>query len=370
MLSESIHQLQRIHDGVDPIEAHADRFFAETPKVVYRKERENLTKTSGTFVPLKWAERWDPLTAMYLSHFVHYLGTQKSEDGYVWDSEKEVHKKTRITPNQQRRCRRILAADQAIHMKKRGIGNKWNIRPNLPLLTLFDDMPSWDETVEKVMAEMEHDPQPEKVGVGVEPLCEKRKSEAELNCSENHEPLREYHEPLRDFRKTHNSNSTETLSNSLSGAHARPEPEERREEEKEVIPEKINRSVAILSTIESMNADARMLNRLVSTLAQKHPRADPTEVCKSYRDYVAGLPDPVRSHQRLLGTFFEKEAERVENEPRHPQADTPVFKASDELVHPKPEIDFKELARLMAQGVPDEEAVRRATVGDEERTVA
>ncbi len=371
MSEHSIHADQRTHDGVDPIEAHADRFFAETPKGVYRKQREDLTKTSGTFVPDKWIERWDLSTAAYLSHFVHYLGTQKRNDGYVWDSVEAVEKKLKQSVRQQKRIRDTLERDGAIHAK-RGPGNTWMIRPNLPLLILFDGMPSWDEAVEKVMKDLEQTSQPERVEKVEKSLRNVITGGAESASLS----LQKRVTVMQKARHSHaesaslNTETPETLSN--SGALAQPEPErEERMEEKN--KGKVERCVEFLSDIEGIG-NARFLSGLVETLIKDFPEVPALDACRRYRDKVAAKAaqgDPVRRHAKYVRGHFQEEARIIENETPHPHgADAPVFRASEQEADSGPRIDPRKLARLMAQGVPDEEAVERATVGDEERTVA
>ena len=152
------------------------------------------------------------------------------------------------------------------------------------------------------------------------------------------EPFPHDVKPLSRSVETHNRNTAVTPINTLS-AHARPEPETERREEKN--SEKVNKSVEVLSDIEGIG-DARMLTRLVETLVEKYPKVPPVEACKTYRDKAAAKAannDPIRRHDLYLRGHFEREAERVENEPRHPQADAPVFKASEAMEKAQRELD-------------------------------
>ncbi len=109
-------------DERDVLKAAADRFFEEADRDRQRGEKKKRMKTKGVYVPAHWVKRWDPIVAMYLGYFVSYVGEQAREDGYIWDSAREVEDKTGIKPGRQERARNILEKDGVIFTGHGGIG--------------------------------------------------------------------------------------------------------------------------------------------------------------------------------------------------------------------------------------------------------
>lgn len=97
--------------------------------------------TQGVYAPTTWVKRWDPATALYLGFFVSYVGSQKDPKGWIFKSARNMHGETGITPDQQKRCRKILAESGVIEVKTGGIGNQTHVRVNVPLLNLIDELP-------------------------------------------------------------------------------------------------------------------------------------------------------------------------------------------------------------------------------------
>jgi hypothetical protein len=309
-MDTSIHRDQGVHDG----KVDLDAYYRTTPSEAVKKEARAIMGGQGVYVKASHAKRWDFVTAGYLDYFLSYAGTQKDRAGWIWKSAREMEEETGITPRQQERCREVLVRSGAIEAEKRGIGNKWNVRPNIPLLRLMDELPTFEE----VAATVEQ----------AEPETSRNvNSEPEVYSPQNVEPFPHDVKPLSRFVETHNRNTAVTPINTLSPnereihsetgrTRTDSEHEERREEEKN--QGKVDRCVEVLSTIEGMSAEPRMLARLVSTLAEKHPRVPLVDACKRYRDKVASMSEPVRSHSAYLAGHFEHEAEKIANEPMNP----------------------------------------------------
>lgn len=349
--------------------ADLDGYYRDRAAV--RREVRGLMDGKGVYVPVKWAKRWDPETAMYLGHFLSHAGTQRDRGGWIWDSEQEVFDKTGITPRKQRPRKERLREEGVIEVKTGGIGNKTHVRVNVPLLKLMDDSPSFEE----VAAEVERAPV-ERTPDRTDELAERRerrqsapnvKTDPEVHSAPDvqsglHETYKAVHTPgTKRFARgvqTHNFNSAVTPSNS-------PEPER---------VERTNGRAAkcldVLGEMEMSKKDRERLPNVLDGLVARYPKLDAVTLCREVVNYAA--TKQVGNVAKLLETFFVNGERKRQAEPTNPQgADSPVFKASDQEVHPRPKIDFKEMMRLVNEEVPDEEAVRRAMIhSDEERTVA
>jgi hypothetical protein len=288
--------------GNDVLTAAADRFFEENSRAAIKRERERMMKTKGVFVPVKWARRWDFVTAGYLAHFAHYAGTQGDPNGYDFDSARDIQRKTGMTPDQQKRCRKILEADRVIDTKTGGIGNKVHVRVNIPLLMMWDELPSYDEAVEAVMASMD-EAAPEPLRDNAEPP------------RHNAEPLPEKAKPLRHIPQTHNCNSSVTRSNSSQGEPSATETSGR-----------LSACLEVLDEVENFRKDRKRVSSTLEKLICQYPNLDPVLVCKQVRDYAS--TQAVKNPSALLGKFFESDEAKRASEPRHPHgAGTPVFRA-------------------------------------------
>lgn len=285
-MSTSVQQEQRVHEGVK-----SSAYYRTTPREAVKKEAKAIMRTQGVYVPKRWVKRWDLTTAAYLAHFVSYVGTQKDDEGWIWKSYSEVEEETGLTRRQQNRSRGLLRDAGVVEVKTGGIGNKVHVQVNIELLKLIDGLPSVEE-VERTQEQPEPEVAPERA---TEP-----------------EPARES-AALAPQRATHNNNTRNTAETSLSARTREPQHEEG-EERKEVSPE-ISRSVKLLADIEGIGDD-RMLARLVSTLADKHPTVPLIDACRAYRDKVATVD--VRNHKSYLTGHFERYAGSVASEPMNP----------------------------------------------------
>lgn len=312
MSEHSIQQDRRVNDGVDPIEEAmpemTKRYYEAHTRETVAPERKAAMEGRGVFIPSHWLDILDGDAAAYLAHFTHYEGTQSRTDGFISDSEEDTQKKLgkRFTPKKQGRIRRDLRRLGLAEFKP-GWGRVTMVRPNMTLIKAWKHYGDYDEAVYALLEGRQgQDETSSQSGQKVPTQSVQKVPTVATKGRDGH-----------DKTSSLNTKTPETPKTLSQRAHARPEPErEERKEEKN--QGKVKRSVAILSDIPSINADARMLTRLVTTLAEKHPRVDPVKVCRSYGDHVAGLPEPVRSHQRLLGKFFETEAESIANEPMNP----------------------------------------------------
>ncbi len=328
-------------DERDVLTAAADRFFEENSRAAIKRERERMMKTKGVFVPVKWARRWDFVTAGYLAHFAHYVGTQGDPDGYDFDSARDIEKKTGITPDQQKRCRKTLEKDGVIDTRTGGIGNKVHVRVNIPLLVMWDELPSYDEAVEKVMASVRDDA----------PLRDNAEPP-----QHNAEPLPEKAKPLRHIPQTHNCNSSVTRSNSSQGEPSATETSGRGAACLEVLDE-----------VENFRKDRKRLSSTLDRLITEYPNLDPVMVCRQVRDYAS--TQAVKNPSTLLGKFFESDEAKRASEPRHPHgAGTKVYFAPEREEERK--IDVAAMRRFVAEGYSPEKALKLVQDGAHVKTEA
>ncbi len=361
----SVHQDQGVNGG----KADLDGYYRDRAAV--RREVRGLMDGKGVYVPLKWAKRWDPETAMYLGHYVSYAGTQRDRHGWISDSEREVEDKTGITPRRQRPRKKRLVEEGVIEVRTGGIGNKTQVRVNIPLLKLMDEAPSF----EGIAAEVERAPV-ERTPDRTDELAERRErrraatqanAEPEDHSAPDvqsglHETYKAVHTPgTKRFARgvqTHNSNSAVTPSNS-------PEPERAVER----TDGRAAKCLDVLGEMEMSKRERERLPNVLEGLVGRYRKLDAVAVCREVVNYASTRQ--VGSPAKLLETFFENAEQKRQAEPTNPHgADAPVFKASEQEADSGPRLDPRKLARLLAQGVPDDEAVRRATVGDEERRTA
>ena len=337
------------------------RYYVSQTRETIVSERKAATNGRGVFIPRHWLDILDGDAAAYLAHFTHYEGRQSRADGFVSDSNDDIREKLgkRFTNHVQGRVRRDLKRLGLAEFRP-GWARVTMVRPNMTLLKAWKEHGDYDEAMYALLEGRYGDTETAPLGdtETVPQSNGKRSTVTRKACDGDTESA-----PLN----TETPVTPETLS---QGARARPEPmrdERRGEEEKN--RGKMERCVEVLGDIEG-TGDSRMLARLVETLAGKYPKVPLLDACKSYRDKTAGMAaqgKPIHNHQAYLEGHFEREAARIASEPAHAfGADAPVFKASDQEVHPRPKIDFREMQRLMAQGVPDAEAVALATTYSEE----
>jgi hypothetical protein len=91
-------------------------------------------------VPVAWLRRYGTDAALYLAMHVSYAGSQSDPDGYQYNSALEIYEKTGIAPHRQKRIRDYLVSLSVIKANKGGIGNKWRVCPNIPLIELIDEL--------------------------------------------------------------------------------------------------------------------------------------------------------------------------------------------------------------------------------------
>jgi hypothetical protein len=71
----------------------------------------------------------------------------------------------------------------------------------------------------------------------------------------------------------------------------------------------VEECVRILADIEGLNGHKRALSKFVNSMMRQFPQVDAVSVCERFRERVDSSIEPIRSHQALLTTFFEKAAE-------------------------------------------------------------
>lgn len=283
-------------DGNDVLTEAGRRFQRERSRNAVRQERERTMKGQGVYVCMKWAKRWDFVVAGYLGYFLSYTGTQADPEGYIYKSAQEIKSESGITPDQQERCRKLLDSEGVIHAQKRGgIGNKWHVMVNLPFLKMWDELPTFEEAKEAVIASMEE-----------ESSQGSPDNEPEVHSPENPDNSQDNPDNSQGFPETHNRNTQETRRNNPPA-------------EAVETSGRVAACLEVLGEVENLKKDRKNLASTLEKLIPEYPHLDPVLVCKQVRDDAATYT--IDSPPGFLRHKFKKAEEKRASEPRHPQSD-------------------------------------------------
>lgn len=320
-------------DENDVLKMAADRFFEESSRDGQKGRRDRTMKAAGVYIPARWAKRWDFVVAGYLAHFVRYVGGQKRRDGFNWDSARDIHDKTGISPDQQKRCIKVLEEDGAIHVRRRS-GQSLMVRPNMPLLMLWDDLPSFDEAVEKLMDEMDEEKPNEQPEEDAEAPRDNAEPPRHIPQPPQHDPEEPQHIPQGQYCKS--SGSRWKSSQGEASAKA--------------TDPRVDKCLEVLDEIENFQKDRKRVASTLPKLIEQHPKSNPVEVCRGVVDRAA--TQTITTPTSYLRGAFERDEAKLANEPKNPQGkDAPVFVAPKKEKEPK--IDPREIQRLMDEGFTD-----------------
>lgn len=120
---------------------------------------------------------------------------------------------------------------------------------------------------------------------------------------------------------------------------------------------RVDNCLAVLGEMDMEEKDRKEVEAIMPDLLARYPAlTDPATTCRTYRDNVAAMSEPVRSHSKYLAGHFQREAAKVEGQPKNRHGvGTPVFRApepeSEEPVNTEEE--RRESLREKAQDDPD-----------------
>ena len=257
-----------------------------------KNRKKGIMDAQGTYPLARWAKRWDYVTAGYLAYCVSYSGTQKDPHGWIYKSAEEMFEETGITPDQQKRCRKLLSGDEVgvIEAQRKGIGNKWNVRVNFPVLELWDE---WDE---KVLVEDEPEPEvhsgekPEPLGV-------------------NAESFRDHAESFRGIPQTQNN---EHAANTHQYPTTRVVVEEK---PPRPAPSRVERCMGVLRGMKFSEKDEQRLPSILADFIAECPKGFDAKIpCQKAREHV-GTQAPVKAAKAMLSYYFANEREEFKPSP-------------------------------------------------------
>ena len=265
-------------------------------RAAVKRRKKAIMDAQGTYPLARWAKRWGYVAAGYLAYYVTYAGTQKDPNGWTYKSAEEMYEETGITPRQQERCRKLFVAVGVLEAKKKGIGNKWNVRVNFPMLELVDGLPSFEE----VEAEVE--------APGEQTFPTNREPKPALHSPQKVESIPRKVETIPRNVGTHKSNTQEHDSNILS-----PNPRIAGETDG-----RLGNCLAVLEEMEMDEKNRRNVAEVLPELLARFPSVNPVDACRKYPDKVTGRT--IRDHSKYLAGHFKMEAEEIASESPHPHS--------------------------------------------------
>jgi hypothetical protein len=276
----------------------AESYHRKTPREQIKEKRKAvLGKGVATInVPVDWLRRYGMEAALYLALHVSYAGGQTRGDGYQYNSALEIYAKTGIKPHRQPRIREYLAYLGVIQTKKGGIGNKWMVAPNIPLIELADE-------IERKEAEIIEDARSGDT-------LEDAKGEDDAAFKTVSEKLsRQSQESFEDSTQTHNRESTEKQTNQSSSELTHVSEPARSlvvvEDDGRKKDDINQRCVDVLKPV--VDFDASRLSQILTELAKEYGQLDPLAVSKHIAKHAT---EPIRSPGYLRKCFKDREEKR------------------------------------------------------------
>jgi hypothetical protein len=275
---------------------------------------------------IRCIRKFGPAAGLFLQQHIYWIGKEHDKEGWVYKTEAEMEKETGLSRRYQREARKILRSKGVLKEKKQGVPCRLWYWVDLEALSHIMKSPHstmnqwkrYQDNCEPKKAsdegeESSRDSNAEHTGEANTTVQASKDDNTVLTSKEDiTEPTSEDRTNVPAITESTPKTTTGTLtlaSGPSSGSLDSEEVDPQTSEEGSTNRRQVEECVRILADIEGLNGDKRALSKFVNSMMRQFPQVDAVSVCERFRERVDSSIEPIRSHQALLTTFFEKAAE-------------------------------------------------------------